>query len=144
MVKQGKYMLLTIDEFTDYLADKICDAWIKVKDIRFIYDFALSSYDDFNESNQNLEELKASTSGWYGIRTCDCGFDSDEMAVVADYYGGGCLTVSSISVDDEKDVVKGKLFAKLTYVFFNEVISAWKDDVILVEIRREKFETIFG
>lgn len=56
-------------------------------------DFAIA--DEFADQD-DLETVKANSSGWYGIHSVDCGFDSDCVALAVDYYGGGCLQVVSV------------------------------------------------
>lgn len=38
---------------------------------------------------EELEFLRSGICGWYGIHPVDTGFDSEDLVLVADYYGGG-------------------------------------------------------
>lgn len=140
MVKQDKYMLLKIGEFATLLANKINKSDRLVKDIRFTYDFALSSFDEFVDHDQDLDELKASTSGWYGIKTCDCGFDSSDMVVVADYYGGGVAILRSMYLGEPEEDIKDEITEEIIWCLENgEGTTLDDDETIFVEIRKEFF-----
>lgn len=41
------------------------------------------------EVSDDLCEVKSNTSGWFGLRVVQTGFDSDCLFLVSDYYGGG-------------------------------------------------------
>ncbi len=140
MVKQDKYMLLAIGEFATSLANKISKSDRLVKDIRFTYDFALSSFDEFVDHDQDLDELKASTSGWYGIKTCDCGFDSSDMVVVVDYYGGGVAILRSIYEGEPEEDIKDEITEEIIWCLENgEGTTLSEDDIIFVEIQKEYY-----
>lgn len=49
-------------------------------------DFAVAC----DEEYETLAERKYNSSGWYGIKKINTGFDSDDLDLFADYYGGGC------------------------------------------------------
>lgn len=140
MVKQDKYMLLAIGEFATSLANKISKSDRLVKDIGFTYDFALSSFDEFVDHDQDLDELKASTTGWYGIKTCDCGFDSSDMVVVSDYYGGGVAILRSIYEGEPEEDIRDEMAKEIIAVLDNgEGTTLSEDDIIFVEIQKEYY-----
>lgn len=38
----------------------------------------------------DLETVDTNSTAWYGIHKVDTGFDSEDLYLVVDYYGGGC------------------------------------------------------
>ena len=68
-------------------------------------DFGIIDVDgekDFDE--EEMDFLESGVCGWYGIKKVDCGYDSQNLCLVADYYGGACASFcqlySGISHDD--------------------------------------------
>lgn len=62
------------------------------------YDFAVA--DEFVDLEKcTLEEIKASSSGWYGIKQIDAGFDYQGIDLIADYYGGRCMVCGELELD---------------------------------------------
>lgn len=52
------------------------------------------------EGNESNEELANTAEHWYGIHKIDSGFDNtDEIEVVANYWGGGCGQYAELSED---------------------------------------------
>ena len=52
-------------------------------------DFAIAVYVT-DEHKEDLEFIKDSSTGWYGTKDLNTGFDSDNLILCTDYYGGGC------------------------------------------------------
>lgn len=139
MIKQGKYMFLTIGQFAGYLANNVFRSDLSPKYIKFAYDFALTSCSEFNDSEQDLENLKMSTSGWYGIKTVDCGFDSTDMVIAADYYGGGVAAIRNVYDGEPLNEIKDVIAEEVIYVLENgEGTTLGKEDVVIVEILQER------
>lgn len=94
--KENKYMLGTVAEVARELY-KTDDE--KIFADRFIEcDFAVVEKEDFNLDNDDLEIIHINSTGWYGIKKLDTGFDNEYGGVdlFADYYGGGCGTYKLI------------------------------------------------
>ena len=93
--KESKFMLGTIDEVVKelYKSDekKFSDRFIDC-------DFAVVEKEDFDLDNDDLEIIHINSTGWYGIKKLDTGFDNEYGGVdlFADYYGGGCGTYKLI------------------------------------------------
>lgn len=49
---------------------------------------------DFNQ--EELEFLQTGVSGWYGIKAVLTGFDSFDLVLIADYYGGSCAELAQL------------------------------------------------
>ena len=88
MRREDKYILGTAREIAEYIIDE---------SFRFLrydypqgnlkpYDFAIAEMED----GQTLEEIKLSSSGWYGIKQIETGFDFQGIDLFTDYYGGAC------------------------------------------------------
>lgn len=87
MRREDKYILGTAREIAECITDE---------SFRFLrydylqgnlkpYDFAIAEMED----GQTLEEIKDSSSGWYGIKQIETGFDFFRgIDLFADYYGG--------------------------------------------------------
>lgn len=59
------------------------------------YDFAVMDTAAFEETPEDLRRIADCSEGWYGIKRVDTGFDSNELQIVADYYGGAVLHFSA-------------------------------------------------
>lgn len=89
-----RYALLTMSELAETLVSNL-----DLHDIRRIMfldcDFAVADYCE----DDSLEEIRHNSTGWYGVKSIDTGFDSDELCLVADYYGGGCAHFLTLEDD---------------------------------------------
>lgn len=101
MRREDKYILGTAREIAEYITDE---------SFRFLrydypqgnlkpYDFAIAEMED----GQTLEEIKDSSSGWYGIKQIETGFDSCGIDLFADYYGGYCGHYGYLDYDYNRD-----------------------------------------
>lgn len=52
---------------------------------------------------EELEFLQTGVCGWYGIKAVDAGFDSYDLVLIADYYGGGCAKLTQLYDGISKD-----------------------------------------
>ena len=100
MRTEDKYVLGTPHEIAEYIIDKLLGfrgALMSNYDLT-PYDFAVA--DDLCDTNElSLEEIKGSSSGWYGIKQIDAGFDYQGINLIADYYGGRCMVCSELELD---------------------------------------------
>ena len=81
-----KLALLTINDLCQLLADNLDCEHLDIKDFKNC-DFAFAD-ECYVRNDVDLETIKYSSSGWYGIKAVDPGFDSDDIMIVAGYYGG--------------------------------------------------------
>lgn len=100
MRREGKYVLCTPEELAEYIVDvsfKFHGALMSNYDLT-PYDFAVA--DDLYDSNElSLEEINGNSSGWYGIKQIDAGFEFQGIDLIADYYGGRCMLCGELEFD---------------------------------------------
>ena len=89
--------ILTVDELAKYIVSRINLRNVLLNPFSPI-DFAV----EFDQYCKDSETLKANAMGWYGIRKVDTGFDSYNLCLVCDYYGGGSGSYVEI-YDDESE-----------------------------------------
>lgn len=60
-------------------------------------DYGIIDTDGETEFDQEeLEFLHSGVCGWYGIKDVDIGFDSFDLVLIADYYGGSCAELTQL------------------------------------------------
>ena len=92
MRKENESMVCTVNELSDYLGErarKCIREGSRFPDC----DFAVI---DSENANKSFDELRDDNYGWYGIKAVDTGFDSADLILFSDYYGGGCASFCSI------------------------------------------------
>ena len=137
MRKGNKYMLGTIDEVAEELykidEKKFADRFIEC-------DFAIVE-GDWDLDKEDLETIYNNTTGWYGIKKINPGFDSshdDNVDLFADYYGGGCGTYELIGdwewADNIVRTIKDMIIDVLSY----QEGTITENDVIICGVKREE------
>lgn len=87
-----KYTVMTRMELAEKLAAWLEQNWRREPFPRV--DFAILDGEGDSFTEEEIEDIKWNVSGWYGIKKApDLGFDSTELILIADYYGGGCLNI---------------------------------------------------
>lgn len=96
MRKENKYMLGIALEIAKELASNIVvndeATYLSIKAFKDC-DFALADTDCEDES---LESICNMSNGFHGIKQQHTGFDSNDLELIADYYGGGSGVYHSI------------------------------------------------
>lgn len=91
-----QYKLCTIKEFAEYIADIIYSA----RENKHLWNLQLPDYDfviaDEEREHKTLAEIVDDSSGWYGMKKFDAGFDSNDLCLITDYYGGGSAVITQI------------------------------------------------
>ena len=93
------------------------------------YDFAVMDTAAF-------EETPDCSEGWYGIKRVDTGFDSNELQIVADYYGGGCAAF--LSLDPEEDCATAIQYVTNLILQSMCMERCDKDTILIGQIHKEK------
>lgn len=96
--------VMTVRQLAAHIASQI-DLEDVLKNRLPICDFGIIDTDDETEFDQEeLEFLHSGVCGWYGIKDIDTGFNSVNLVLIADYYGGCCTELTQlydgISLDD--------------------------------------------
>lgn len=99
---KGRNGLGTVRELAEYLATNISADDIRMKRFNSV-DFSILDEIYTDEELEDLEFIASGANGWYGIHEVDCGFDSTDMVLVSDYYGGGSPQLASIWEEDTTD-----------------------------------------
>lgn len=111
MKQVGCLAVCTIRELANELAKSIDRE--SVIDSRFTEcDFSII---DIEDESDDLEYIKSGASGWYGIKKLEAGFDSSDLLLLCDYYGGGCPNLIQIwegmdgAVEHSQSILDGLL-----------------------------------
>ena len=138
--RENKYMLGTIAEVVKELyksnEKKFADRFVEC-------DFAIADGhvdvgDDLDFEHDDLETIFKNSTGWYGIKKLDTGFDSshnDNVDLFADYYGGGCGTYRLIRDWDNKNEIIKTIREMIIVVFSYQEGNITGDDIIICEIK---------
>ena len=126
--------LCSIQELAEYYADLI------LKDRKFNEnipgcDFAIA--DSIVPEDASLEDIRDSSSGWYGMKKFDAGFDSTDLCLITDYYGGGCALISQLYDGMEKQMIAFEI-ERIILGTFNVCESAHRNTELIVEFHTEK------
>ena len=98
-------------------------------------DFAIA--DSLAPEDASLEDIRDSSSGWYGMKKFDAGFDSTDLCLIADYYGGGCAVITQLFDGMDDDDIADEI-ERIILGTFNVCESAHSDTELIVEFDLEK------
>lgn len=135
---EGNYILGTPEEIAAYLVkDLIKDKYITSSSKFYDCDFAIVDMTEEEIEELTLEYIYNNSTGWYGIKHIDTGFDSNDLDLFADYYGGSCGVYNNIydgmKNDECINVVKDLIISTLSVV---ECYKC-KEDTLLIVIVKE-------
>lgn len=100
------------------------------------YDFAVMDTAAFEETPEDFWSIADCSEGWYGIKKIDTGFDSDELQIVADYYGGGCAAFLSLDTKEHYEIAIQLVTNLILQSMCMERCS--KDTILIGQIHKEK------
>ena len=133
--KEKNFMLGTIDE----VAKELYKSDEKHFKNRFIdCDFVLVDKENFDIEQDDLEFIYTNSTGWYGIKKIDPGFDSrhyDDVDLFAYYYGGGCGTYRLIGNWDDNDKIVNTIKEMIVEVLSYQEGTITGDDIIICKIK---------
>lgn len=139
MRRESKYVLGTPKELAEYIVDES----FKFKNSKAIsgdlkpYDFAIA--DELVDTDKlTLEEITASSDGWYGIKQIDTGFDYYGVELFADYYGGRCGQCGELEFDYNRNECVLIITEMITNVL--NVTETCHEDTLLIAEPAEKIE----
>lgn len=126
--------LCSIQELAKYYADLILNDGKFNENIPGC-DFAIA--DSLVPEGASLEDIRDSSSGWYGMKKFDAGFDSTDLCLIADYYGGGCAEITQLFEGMDDDDIADEI-ERIILGTFNVCESAHRDTELIVEFHTEK------
>lgn len=100
------------------------------------YDFVVMDTAAFEEDPEDLEYVADCSEGWYGIKKIDTGFDSNELQIIADYYGGGCTAFLSLDPEEDYETAVQSVTDLILQSMCMERCS--KDTILIGQIHKEK------
>lgn len=124
--------VLTIKQLAEHIAGKI-----NLEDVLKTEfptcDYGIIDTDGETEFDQEeLEFLHTGVCGWYGIKKVDIGFDSYDLVLIADYYGGSCARLTQLFDGiDRKNAEKDILQIILDSMKVQEEVT--EDTMLMVE-----------
>ena len=133
--KESKYMLGTINE----VAKELYNVNEKNFADRFIEcDFAVANDFDLDLEKDDLEVICIDSTGWYGIKKIDTGFDDrheDHVDLFADYYGGGCGTYRLIGDWNDTDLIIDTIKEMIIVVLSYQEGYITEDTILICELK---------
>lgn len=133
MRTEGKLMLCTASELSEFLAGKI-DGHNVLGNVFPDCDFSILD-SDCDMENENLEYIASSANAWCGVKAIDAGFDSDCLMLISDYYGGGCASMATFFDDCNQYYSISDSILNLILETLHCFETATKDTLLIVEIR---------
>lgn len=130
---ENRYALMTAAELAEHIVSKL-----NLKDVDMTLfpdcDFAIAERDC---ENKPIEEVANESRGWYGIKEVDTGFESGDLCIVADYYGGGCAHFLSI-YDGIGEMLATECIREVIFNTLHQNETVYSTTVLLVDIRPEE------
>lgn len=133
MRTEGKLMLCTISELSEFLAGKINGHNVLANAFPDC-DFSILD-SDCDMENESLECIVSGANAWYGVKAIDAGFDSDCLMLISDYYGGGCASMATFFDDCNQYYSISDPIRDLILETLNCFETATNDTLLIVEIR---------
>lgn len=113
---EEKYMLCTLGELAAFIAEGV-NVREPLSSKIMECDFAVCD----DDPELSLREIKSGVTGWHGVKVVPAlGFNSKDLLLAADYYGGGSLRVCIVWGDsdsylDPKTAILDMLIECLAY-----------------------------
>lgn len=133
MRAEGKLMLCTISELSEFLAGKI-DGHNVLRNVFPDCDFSILD-SDCNMENESLECIASGANAWYGVKAIDPGFDSNCLMLISDCYCGGCANMATFFDDYNQYYSISHSILNLILDTLHCFEAATKDTLLIVEIR---------
>lgn len=136
MTINGNYILGMPEEIAAYLVrDIFKNKHINNSSKFYNCDFAIVDMTNEEIKELTLEEIYINSTGWYGIKHINTGFDNSDLDLFADYYGGGCgvydMIYDGMKKDECVNIVKELIMSTLN------IVESCKEDTLLIGIVKE-------
>ena len=135
IIRDRHYFLGTIKEIADSLTELLLSA-DSIKDTAAFTDFDFAIVDDY-DPRYSLTTIAENAVGWYGVKRIDSGFNSWNLDLCGDYYGGGSLSSCSFDTYLEREEVSG-FFQKLLVGIIDKHGEDATEKTILICEKMEK------
>ena len=99
MRKEGLYFFGTVKEVVKEIADKCSYDWRNLEFPNFDFCIIPNGFPDVIEymNDHTLKDnVYHSDDIWYGIKFVKTGFDSEEITLIGDRYGGSCMACADL------------------------------------------------
>jgi hypothetical protein len=141
MRTEGKLMLCTISELSEFLAGKINGHNVLANAFPDCDFSVLDS--DCDMENENLEYIASRANALRcGVKAIDAGFDSDCLMLISDYYGDRCGCASMATFFDDCNLYNCSPSYSISDTIRDLILdtlhcfeTATKDTLLIVEIR---------
>lgn len=128
-----KICILTVNELSERLIAEINLKNVLEKPFPEC-DFAIA---EIKNENESLEAIAETSTGWFGIKSVETGFDSNNLNLIVDYYGGGCANLIEIFNGTEyiKDSVVLDISSAIqkSFDFYGETVDS--ETKLIVEFK---------
>lgn len=133
---EGNYILGTIKDVAEVLYNShVKDFSERFRNCDFAIDLPI---DTFNFNDEYLKDIYENSTGWYGIKKINPGFDSrhdDNVDLFADYYGGGCGTYRLIGDWDDDDEIIDTIIGMIIETTHHHEGSVSKNTIVICELK---------
>lgn len=82
-----------------------------------------------------LEDIIHGASSWHGIRAIDTGFETCDLDIATDYYGGGCLRTISLECSMTEKECRNLVTEILLESLSDKYCTCADTDLLLVEVK---------
>lgn len=129
--EEERVTVCTLADFIDIISNKICDNDIprKMFPAKYFPDVDFSFVCEEVTKDSKITELDHEQH--FGIKSIKS-FDSNELNLMCDFYGGGCFHATTIAEDDRFIDIHNKVM-KLVVDTLNDYEGCSPDDMLYVE-----------
>ena len=133
MRQEGNYILCKLSELAGIIARNI--DLEKPKNSR-LPNFSFAADTDTTK-DESLETVFNNSNAWYGIHVVNTGFDSDDLHLVSDYYGGGAPKFVHIFQGMSLDQVRCAILMAISGTM-SDMGDLARDNIVIVELSKNK------
>ena len=129
--EEERVTVCTLADFINIISNKICDNDIprKIFPAKYFPDVDFSFVCE--EVNKDSKITDLNHEQHFGIKSIKS-FDSNELNLICDFYGGGCFHATTIAEDDRPIDINNKVL-KLVIDTLNDYEGCSPDDMLYVE-----------